>query len=261
MDQHFYVKGVLEFYESEGISIGDPEIGCWCEAHYPEPKGTGDSKILLLWEHHQVQGILQSEEFGRCCFFPGDVVKFLNTSSFIEGWFDLWDLYDKWSSQLGKMASEKSHELKNEEGKSLSSINSHRKKDEFGRSVTAVSNMEKMHAEKDEFGRSVQGVKNAERLHSKKNKDGKSENALKGLKTLHSEKDDKGRSIHAVNTLLKIHDKKDENGKSIVGIESSGRLNSQLWESTIDGFRGKPGPVAWHNKSRGWDPDARIRII
>jgi hypothetical protein len=36
--------------------------------------------------------------------------------------------------------------------------------------------------------------------------------------------------------------------------------NSQTWESTIDGFRSTPGNVAKHNRSKGWDPDARIRV-
>jgi hypothetical protein len=37
-------------------------------------------------------------------------------------------------------------------------------------------------------------------------------------------------------------------------------LLSQLWESTIDGFVSNAGCVARHNKSKGWDPNARIRV-
>jgi hypothetical protein len=36
--------------------------------------------------------------------------------------------------------------------------------------------------------------------------------------------------------------------------------NSQVWESTVDGFRSTSSAVAKHNKARGWDPAARIRI-
>ncbi len=36
---------------------------------------------------------------------------------------------------------------------------------------------------------------------------------------------------------------------------------SQVWESTVDGFRSSAGNVARHNKSKGWDPDARTRIV
>lgn len=36
--------------------------------------------------------------------------------------------------------------------------------------------------------------------------------------------------------------------------------NSQVWESTMDGFRSNAGMVAIHNKRNGWDPNARVRI-
>jgi hypothetical protein len=82
----------------------------------------------------------------------------------------------------------------------------------------------------------------------------------------------------------KVHEKKDADGKSLhgkkngettflrgVGIyapgvsSDAGKIGgkvtaSQVWESTIDGYRGAAGRVACHNKHRGWDPDARIRI-
>jgi hypothetical protein len=38
------------------------------------------------------------------------------------------------------------------------------------------------------------------------------------------------------------------------------KATAQIWESTIDGFRGNAGNVAYHNKARGWDPNARIRV-
>ena len=36
--------------------------------------------------------------------------------------------------------------------------------------------------------------------------------------------------------------------------------NSQVWESTIDGFRGRACVVANHNKANGWDTKARVRV-
>jgi len=36
--------------------------------------------------------------------------------------------------------------------------------------------------------------------------------------------------------------------------------NSQVWESTVDGFRSTAGTVAMHNIRRGWDSDARVRV-
>jgi hypothetical protein len=35
---------------------------------------------------------------------------------------------------------------------------------------------------------------------------------------------------------------------------------SQVWESTVDGFRSSAGNVARHNTANGWDPAARVRI-
>ena len=36
--------------------------------------------------------------------------------------------------------------------------------------------------------------------------------------------------------------------------------NSQIWESTVDGFRSNAGAVATHNIREGWDPNARVRV-
>jgi hypothetical protein len=38
------------------------------------------------------------------------------------------------------------------------------------------------------------------------------------------------------------------------------KVNSQVWESTHDGFRGNAGNVARHNMSNGWDPGDRVKI-
>lgn len=37
--------------------------------------------------------------------------------------------------------------------------------------------------------------------------------------------------------------------------------NSQIWESTVDGFRSNAGNVSQHNKANGWDTKARVRVI
>jgi hypothetical protein len=44
------------------------------------------------------------------------------------------------------------------------------------------------------------------------------------------------------------------------GVTNMAKTNSQVWESTVDGFKGSPGNVAHHNKANGWDPGARVRI-
>jgi hypothetical protein len=37
-------------------------------------------------------------------------------------------------------------------------------------------------------------------------------------------------------------------------------VNSQVWESTVDGFRSNLGNVVKHNKLNGWDPNDRTQI-
>jgi len=96
MNQHEWVAGCLAYYAEAGM---DPEPG-WQEAHYPIPKCLGGTEtVWLTWEHHQVQGLLQSEEYGRSCFYSGEVKVFLNNNLERR---DLWDLYWKWSGENGR---------------------------------------------------------------------------------------------------------------------------------------------------------------
>lgn len=99
---------------------------------------------------------------------------------------------------------------------------------------------EKINAEKDELGRSVNAVKGSIVLH----------------KIIHAEKDERGKSLRGIKAGELLHSEKDEQGRSMVAM----RVNKQVWESTVDGFRSHSGGVALHNKSNGWDPKARIRI-
>ena len=94
MNQHTFVKERLAFYEKHGLT---PEPGGeWQEAHYPDPRDVGSKTIWMLHNDHQQQGLYQSEEYQRPCFYNADVLKFLTHGPFVPGWFDLWDLYDKW---------------------------------------------------------------------------------------------------------------------------------------------------------------------
>jgi hypothetical protein len=99
---------------------------------------------------------------------------------------------------------------------------------------------ERLNAEKDDLGRSINAVKGSEALH----------------KIIHAEKDERGKSLRGVKAGELLHSEKDEQGRSLVAM----RTNKQVWESTIDGFRSHSGGVALHNKSKGWDPGARVRI-
>lgn len=48
--------------------------------------------------------------------------------------------------------------------------------------------------------------------------------------------------------------------KSEVGRAAAKTTNSQIWESTVDGFRSTASAVAKHNRARGWDPQSRVRV-
>jgi hypothetical protein len=66
--QHEFVAECLRYYAENYYEPGNPEDGKWDIAHYPTPKCKGGTEtILLLREHHAIQGLLQSEEFNHPC--------------------------------------------------------------------------------------------------------------------------------------------------------------------------------------------------
>jgi hypothetical protein len=132
----------------------------------------------------------------------------------------------------------------------------HKERDYLGRSILGVRSAEKIHAEKDEQGRSLHTL----RIHANKDELGRSVLGVDNAKRLHAEKDELGRSVQGVKNAQKLNSEKDELGRSVQGVRGAERLNSQVWESTVDGFRSNSGAVACHNKRRGWDPNARIRV-
>ena len=220
--QKDYVEGCLAYYEEQGITPGDPNDGDWEECHYPEPKGVGEKVVYLLHENHQPQGLLQSEEYDRPCFYNGDVARFLTHGPFVPGWFELYDLYDKWSGYYGTASCKNRHSVKDETGSSLCNSLLHQEKTEEGKSVHAVHMGEKTHVVKDDLGRSVNGVKGAERLHS--------------------EKDEQGKSVAAVK------------GGSRGGLKGAKTTNSQKWRCLTTGHVSTPGPLARWQKARGHPP-------
>lgn len=86
-----YVSGVLFYYQQYDIQPGDPNEGDWDHAHYPIPERLGGVEtILLLRQHHAVQGALQSEEFNCCCLSRFQV-KYVENTPYRQ-------LYTKWLS-------------------------------------------------------------------------------------------------------------------------------------------------------------------
>lgn len=80
-------------YEEQGLIV-DKSNGQF--AHCPLPKGMGEEGVYLLWGDHQHQGLLQSRDVGRKCYFNGDVKLWLDT--FPEGFFELYEIYDEFNS-------------------------------------------------------------------------------------------------------------------------------------------------------------------
>lgn len=173
MNQHTFVAAVQKFYKENDIQPGDPNEGAWEEAHFPAPKDEGDNVILLLHEHHQVQGLLQSEEFEKTCFFSAHTKKFLD-SNWCENWFELCELHEKWASFGATQAALASHRERDSEGKSVKCLNRHDEKDEDGKSILAKKMAKAAHSKKDEKGRSLVTLRAFGAVHDEKDDDGKS---------------------------------------------------------------------------------------
>lgn len=190
-------------------------------AHCPLPKGMGESGYYLLHNDHQHQGLLQSRDVGQCCFFAGNAKRWLmNCKELPEGYFELWDIYEEYSRMNAVEAAKRLNEI------------IHADKDEFGRSVHALKSLSKVHGEKDELGRSAHAMEQIKKVHETFVGEKRSEANRKRAKTL------------GIDKLRSFAEK----------------MNSQVWESTVDGFRSGAGQVAQHNRANGWDPAARIRI-
>ena len=80
-------------YEEQGLIV-DKTNGQF--AHCPYPEGMGDSGYYLLWADHQHQGLLQSRDVGRRCFWVGDAKRWLDELP--EGYFELCDIFQEFVS-------------------------------------------------------------------------------------------------------------------------------------------------------------------
>jgi hypothetical protein len=88
-----FALNCLHKYATEG-GIIDSSNGVFAHCPVPECEG-GVEGFYLTFEDHQHQGLMQSLDFDRCCFFYPDVVTWLNSSDvWPEKFFDLWDICD-----------------------------------------------------------------------------------------------------------------------------------------------------------------------
>lgn len=100
-----FALACLRYYEEQGLIV-DETNGEF--AHCPLPKGMGDKGYYLLHEHHQQQGLLQSRDVGRACFYNANVKKWLLTANYFpDNFFELWDIYDEFCGEHAKKMREK----------------------------------------------------------------------------------------------------------------------------------------------------------
>jgi len=91
LSQKEFVENCYNWYREADLQPGNPEDGEWDVAHYPIPScKDGTETILLLREHHAVQGVIQSEELQWRCIW-GWEEKYL-TGEYLE-------LFYKWKSE------------------------------------------------------------------------------------------------------------------------------------------------------------------
>ena len=294
LSNEIFALACRAYYDEEGLIV-DATNGEF--AHSPLTRKECNTGYYLLHGHHQHQGLLQSKDLNKRCFFTGHANKWLlECDYFPEGYFELWDIYEKYVGDHMNKLHEKVHKEKDEFGRSVNAMKPHKEKDDLGRSVHAVKsgiasrkekdefgrsvNAMKCHEEKDEFGKSInavkagkasvakrtpeqmreQGVKNAKKLHKEKDKLGRSINSLKAAAATNAEKDEFGRSVNGVKSAKRLHEEKDENGKSLHAKKCAASITLQIWESTMDGFRSNSAGVARHNKGNGWPGEARVRV-
>lgn len=271
-----------KFYEEQGLTV-DETNGEF--AHSPYPEGMGSTGYYLLHDHHQQQGLLQSRDVGRCCFFIGHAKRWLEQCEKMpEGYFDLWDIYDTYKGDNGRKVSsqfkEKGEGIFNP--KFEDKIQEARKKsgEDALRNKTGIFDptnkplvlKASRYALENQVG--IYDPKHKTVVQETRKKNGKSavenksgifnpdyaekhkEVGRKVMSSLHSEKDESGKSVMAIRNARNLHSLKDENGRSVVAMKAS----SQVWESLIDGYRSTASGVSRHNTKNGWDPAARVRI-
>jgi len=94
LTQQEWVEGCYAYYAENYYEPGNPEDGEWEDAHYPVPKCEGgEVTIKLLKHHHALQGVLQSEEYGRPCIWGWE-------ANYLEG--EMLEMCKKWLSEHGR---------------------------------------------------------------------------------------------------------------------------------------------------------------
>ena len=126
-DNELFAIECVAKYAMEGLDVKeggvhDGRTDQFAHCPYPRPKGQkhklpGDLGYWLTFYDHQHQGLLQSVDVGRKCYFAPDVKLYLDT--FPEGFFELYEIYDEFNAHTEdwkERRSGKKHPMYNKTG-------------------------------------------------------------------------------------------------------------------------------------------------
>lgn len=220
--QEQFVRWCEDHYFDNRLEPGNPCHGDWESCHYPVPKCLGGSNtVLLLKEHHAIQGVLQSEECNHPCIWGWE-------KSYLEA--EILSLWRKWMGVKAIPAIIRWKGLPREE------------KAELCRKGALSQTRE----QKQAGGRAAMAKLPPEEKESR---------YLAMKKAMNSEKESK-RSKKAAQTTLE----KDPNYFHKMGKKMAKKINSRRVRCLVTGKISTPGPLTRYQTARGIDPSLREEI-
>ena len=96
-DNELFAIECMAKYAMEGLNVNYRGIHNGRRdqfAHCPTPSSMGDWGYYLTFNDHQHQGLLQSKDMGRRCFWVGHTKGWLNT--YPPNYFELYDIFDEY---------------------------------------------------------------------------------------------------------------------------------------------------------------------
>jgi hypothetical protein len=229
-------------YEEQGLIV-DETNGEF--AHCPYPQGMGDSGYYLLHGHHQHQGILQSKDVGKCCFFVGHAKRWLRECDYFpDDYFELWSIYDQYSGENGRKVS--SSFMLEKVGIFDPSFEEKIQKVRVRTGKLAVVNKTGIHNPDNKnivLEASKYALENSVGIYDPLNEDKVQENRKRN-----------GENAFTNKTGVFSEEYQEKH------VEVGRQSGSQRWVSTVDGYESNAPRVASHNRRNGWDPNARVRI-
>ena len=244
--QREYVEGCLHWYKEADLQPGNPEDGKWQECHYPEPKCLGGSHtILLLKEHHAIQGTLQSEEYNHPCIYGWE-------KEFLGG--TLLDTWKKWMKIKAQPAIDAWAAIPPEEKRKRGRI--------------AQSRMTK-----EQLRRGREGMwanmtpeqKSAQARHMLNISPEKREEAVAKAKQTNLERNphhfaDMARKARAAEPYEKKRKRMEACHKPEVHAKALAKINGRKFKCRVTGKISTAGPLTRYQNARGIDPSLRDQV-